>query len=177
MALNLTQKKSIVAGVSIKAGASVSLAIADYRGLTTNQMTELRAQARRAGVSLQVVRNTLAKKAFSGTSFECVSEKLVGPMILAFSLEAPGAAARLIKDFSKGNERLKIIALSVGGKLYGPEHLDAVASLPTRDEALALLLSVMKAPITKFVRTLAAPHEKVVRTLAAVADQKKSEQA
>jgi large subunit ribosomal protein L10 len=103
-----------------------------------------------------------------------LSESLVGPLFVALSLDAPSDAARLLKDFSKSFDQIKIKALSVGGKLYTPEQLDAVASLPTKDEAIAKLLYVMKAPVEKFVRTLAAPHGKLVRTVAAIKDQKAS---
>lgn len=172
MAISLEQKKAVVEEVAEVASTAISAVVADYRGLTVTQMTELRAQARKAGVYLRVVRNTLTKRALQDTEFNCLNDSLVGPLCLALSHEAPSDAARLFKDFAKENNELEVKALAVGGNLYGPEQLDAVASLPTRDEALAKLLYVMKAPVEKFVRTLAEPHAKLVRTIAAVKDQK-----
>ena len=172
MTLTLAAKKAVVEEVTAVASKAISAVVADYRGLTVNQMTQLRSEARKSGVYLRVVRNTLTRKAFEGTDFACLSDKLVGPLFVALSLEAPSDAARMLKEFAKTFDKLEVKALSVGGKLYGPEQLDAVASLPTRDEALAKLMYVMKAPIEKFVRTLAEPHAKLVRTVAAIKDTK-----
>jgi large subunit ribosomal protein L10 len=172
--LKLEQKKEIVANVTDVAKRSLSLIAADYRGLSVTDMTELRSQARKAGVHLQVARNTLVRRALKGTPFECISESLVGPVLLAFSGEELSAGARLMRDFSKKNEKLTIKALSLGGKAFGGEHLESVAKLPTRDEAISKLMAVMQAPITKFVQTLAAPQVKLVRTLAAIRDQKQA---
>lgn len=174
MTLTLAAKKAVVEEVTEVASKAVSAVVADYRGLTVNQMTKLRADARKSGVYLRVVRNTLTRRAFEKTEFACLSDHLVGPLFVALSMEAPSDAARLLKEFSKSYEKLEIKALSVGGKVYGADQLDAVASLPTRDEAIAKLMYVMKAPIEKFVRTLAEPHAKLVRTIAAVKDQKAS---
>ena len=173
MALNLEDKKAIVEEVSQQAKEALSLVGADYRGLSVSEMTELRACARDAGVYLKVVRNTLARRAVIDTDFACVKEALIGPMVLAFSKEDPGAAARIFRDFAKDHEKLEVKMLSLGGKLLEANQLDAVASLPTYDEAISKLLSVMKGPIDKFVRTLAAPHTNLVRTFAAVAEEKK----
>ena len=172
MTLTLAAKKAVVEEVTAVASKAISAVVADYRGLTVNQMTELRAGARKAGVYLRVVPNTLTRRAFEKTDFACLSSFLVGPLFVALSLEAPSDAARLLKDYSKSFEKLEVKALSVGGKVYSAEQLDVVASLPTRDEAIAKLMYVMRAPIEKFVRTLAEPHAKLVRTLAAVKDQK-----
>ena len=120
------------------------------------------------------MKNTLARKAIAGTQFECVGKSLKGPLILAFSKDDPGAAARLVKAFAKDNDKLKTTVLSLGGSALSAKDLDKVASLPTRDQALSLLLGVLKAPITKFVRTVAEPHAKLVRTIAAVKDQKQA---
>lgn len=174
MALNLADKKAIVADVSEVAESSVSLAIADYRGLTVTQMTKLRAKARDAGVCVRVVRNNLARRALDGTDFDCVKESLIGPLVLMFSLEEPGSAARLLKEFIKDNEALEVKAIALSGQLYSGKELNAIAALPSRDEALAKLLSVMQAPISKFVRTLAEPHTKLVRTVAAIKAQKEA---
>ena len=125
---------------------------------------------------VQVIRNTLAKRAFEGTEFECMNEVLLGPNILAFSLEDPGAGARLFKDFAKKNEAFEIRALSVGGKLLAADQIDALAKLPTRDQGLAMLMSVMLAPVTKLTRTLNEVPTKVTRgAVAAVRDQKQQE--
>lgn len=174
MALTLVQKKAVVANVAEKAARAISAVVADYRGLTVLEMTQLRKEARKIGVCLQVVKNTLTKRAFAGTQFECLGEVLSGPLCVALSTEAPGDAARLLRDFAKDHERLVVRALAVGGVLYDASHLDVIANLPTRTEALTKLVFVMKAPIQKFVRTLAEPHAKLVRTISAVADKKKA---
>lgn len=174
MVLKLDDKKTIVSEVAEVARQALSLVAAEYSGLTVSQLTELRKNARKTGVYMRVVRNTLARRALEGTQFACMQESLVGPLVLAFSQEDPGAAARLIRDFAKTNEKLKVKALAIDNQLLPPEGLSRLANLPTRDEAIAQLMSVMKAPITKFVRTLAEPHAKMVRTIAAVGDKKQS---
>ncbi len=168
MTLNLAAKKAVVEEVAEVASKAISAVVADYRGLTVNEMTLLRAEARKARVYLRVVRNTLTRRAFENTEFACLSDRLVGPLVVALSLDAPSDAARLLKEFSKSNEKLKIQALSVGGRVYGSDQLDVVASLPTRDEALAKLMMVMRAPIEKLARTIAEPKAKLVRTVVAV---------
>lgn len=177
MPLNLESKREIVASVNAVATEALSAVVADYRGLTVAEMTDLRQKARDTGVYLKVVRNTLAKRAVEGTEYECLTETLVGPTILAFSQEDPGAAARLIKDFGKEHEALEVKALSVGGKLYGAQDIDILAKLPTRDEAISLLMATMQAPVAKFVRTANAVPTKFVRTLAALKDKKQEEAA
>lgn len=174
MALKLEQKKAIVAEVADVASSALSAVAAEYRGLTVTQMTQLRSEARSKQIYLRVVRNTLAKRAIEGTSFECMKDTLVGPLVLAFSLADPGAAARLIRDFSKQNEALIVKSLSVSGQLLSAKDLDKLASLPTREEALSMLMGVMQAPITKLVRTMVEPHTKFVRAVAAVRDQKQA---
>lgn len=174
MVLKLNDKKAIVDDVSAVAKKAVSLVAAEYSGLTVAQLTSLRKSARDSGVHIQIVRNTLARRALENTNFACMKDELVGPLLLAFSHESPSDAARLIKDFIKTNEKLKVKALALDNKLIGAEGLDKVASLPTRDEAIALLMSVMLAPVTKFVRTLAEPHAKLVRTVAAIRDKKQA---
>jgi large subunit ribosomal protein L10 len=170
--ITLAAKKAVVEEVTRVASKAISAVVADYRGLTVNQMTQLRSEARKSGVYLRVVRNTLTRRAFENTQFACLSDKLVGPLFIALSLEAPSDAARLLKEFVKSFEKLEIKALSVGGQVYDSSQLEAIASLPTRDEALAKLMYVMKAPVEKFVRTLAEPHAKLVRTIAAIKEQK-----
>ena len=172
MALNLEDKKALVAEVADVAAHAQSVVAAEYRGLTVGQMTELRAKARKQGVYMRVVKNTLARKALAGTSFESVGPKLKGPLVLAFSKDDPGAAARVVKAVAKGNEKLVATLVSLGGQVLPGGELDRVASLPTREQALSMLLGVLKAPVQKLVGTLAAPASQLARTLAAVRDQK-----
>ena len=172
MALHLEDKKALVAEVAEVAARAQSVVAAEYRGLTVGQMTELRAKARKQGVYMRVVKNTLARKALAGTSFESVGPRLKGPVVLAFSKDDPGAAARVVKDFAKGHDKLVATLVSLGGQVLSAGELDRVASLPTREQALSMLLGVLKAPMTKLVRTLAEPPAKLARTLAAVRDQK-----
>ena len=174
MALRLEDKKTLVTEVNEIAQKAQSVVAAEYRGLSVAKLTELRAKARASKVYMRVVKNTLARRAVAGTPFECVGEKLRGPLILAFSQDDPGAAARLIKGFAKDHDKLVPTLVSLGGSVLPGKDLDRVASLPTRAEALAQLLGVIKAPIGKFVRTLAEPHAKLVRTIAAVKDQKQA---
>ena len=173
MAIRLEGKKAIVAEVNEAASGALSVVLADYRGVDSGDMTALRAKAREQNVYLRVVRNTLAKRAVQGTDFECVSEVLAGPTLFAFSMEDPGAAARLLKDFSKENDNFEIKALAVGGELLGGEQIDRLAKLPTRDEALSQLAGTIQAPITKLARTFNEVPTKVTRAVAAVRDQKK----
>jgi large subunit ribosomal protein L10 len=177
MALNLEDKKALVAEVSAVAATALSVVAAEYRGLTVSQMTELRSKARSAGVYMRVVKNTLARKAMAGTSFECMSSVLKGPLVLAFSKDDPGAAARVVKAFAKDNDKLVTTAVSLGGQVLAASALERVASLPTREQALAQLMGVMKAPIQKLAAALAATPSKLVRTLAAVRDQKQASAA
>ena len=172
MALNLEQKKAIVAEVAEVASSALSAVAAEYRGLTVAQMTELRVQARNSGVYLRVVKNSLARRAVEGTDFECMSEGLTGPLVMAFSQEDPGAAARVIKDFAKSNDKLDVKLVAIGGKLMAPSDLEALANLPTYDQAVSMLMSVMKAPVQKLATTLNEVPGKLVRTIAAVKDAK-----
>ncbi|QJD30739.1 50S ribosomal protein L10 [Methylococcus geothermalis] len=174
MALRLDDKKAVVAEVAAVAAQAHSAVAAEYRGLSVSALTRLRKEARESGVYLRVVKNTLARKAVEGTSFECMQDGLVGPLILAFSLEDPGSAARVVSAFAKTNDKLVVKLVAVGGKQYGPSELERLASLPNREQALSMLMGTMKAPIEKFVRTLAEPHAKFVRTVAAVRDQKQA---
>jgi large subunit ribosomal protein L10 len=174
MALNLEQKKAVVAEVAEAAKSAHSAVAAEYRGLTVLEMTDLRRQARAGGVVLKVAKNTLVRRAVEGTEFECLQDGLTGPLLFAFSMEDPGAAARLVKDYSRSHDKLVARLVAVGGVLYDSTELERLANLPTLDQALAILLGVMKAPIEKFVRTLAEPHTKLVRTVAAVRDSKQA---
>jgi large subunit ribosomal protein L10 len=167
MALRLEDKKAFVKEVSAVAGESLSAVAAEYRGLSVSEMTELRKQARNAGVYMRVVKNTLARRAVEGTDFECMKDTLKGPILLAFAKDDPGAAARVIKDFAKGHEALKAVSLSTGGQLLPASDLARLADLPTLDQARAMLLGVMMAPLSKLVRTLAEPPAMLARTLSA----------
>ena len=175
MALGLEQKQQIVAEVNEVAASALSAVVADYRGLTVAEMTEMRVKARESGVYLRVVRNTLAKRAVEGTEYACLDETLVGPSLLAFSTEDPGSAARLLKDYAKQHDALEVKALSIGGELIAADQIDRVAKLPTLDEARAMLMSVMLAPVTKLARTVNEVPGKLVRTVAAIKAQKEAE--
>jgi len=164
--LALEGKKAIVAEVSEAAKGALSVVVADSRGVTVSKMTDLRKQARENGVELRVVRNTLARRALEGTQWECLNESFVGPTLLAFSTEHPGAAARLFKEFAKGQDKFEIKAAAFEGNFLAASEIDKLASLPTYDEAIAQLMSVIQGATSKFVRTLAA-----------VRDQKEAEAA
>ncbi len=172
--LTLEDKKAIVAEVAERARQAHSAIAAEYRGLTVAEMTELRRSAREAGVYLRVVKNTLARRALEGTEFDCMRESLSGPLLLAFSGEEPAAPARVLTDFAKEHEQLVIRIVALRGKLLAPEDAERLAKMPTRDEAIAMLMSVMKAPVEKLARTLAEPANKLACTLAAVRDQKEA---
>jgi large subunit ribosomal protein L10 len=174
VALRLEDKKAIVSQVMQIAKDAPSAIAAEYRGLSVSELTEFRAKAREQGVYVKVVKNTLAKLALEGTPYECMREGLVGPLMLAFSQEDPGSAARLIKGFAKDNKLLVVKMISIGGELLEASELAKLASLPTKDQGISLVMAVMKAPIEKLVRTLAEPHAKMVRTVAAVRDQKQA---
>lgn len=170
--LTLEQKQAIIAEVESVAQTAQSAIAAEYSGLTVGQMTALRSQARNAGVYLRVVKNTLARRALGSTGYACMQADLKGPLVLAFSQEDPAAAARIINDFAKTNDKLIVKSVALNGKLLTPADVATLAKMPTRDQAISLLMAVMKAPIEKFVRTLAEPTNKLARTIAAVRDQK-----
>lgn len=174
MALTLTQKQAVVAEVAEVASQALSAVAAEYRGLSVEELTELRVKAREGGVYLRVVKNTLASRAVVGTEFECIQGGLTGPLILAFSQEDPGSAARVVKDFAKSNDKLIVKFVAVGGEMLPANDIERLASLPTRDQALAMLMNVMKAPVEKLARTLNEVPGKLVRTVAAVRDQKQA---
>jgi large subunit ribosomal protein L10 len=156
MALNLDSKKVVVEEVAAYAAKAHSAVAAEYRGLTVTELTELRKTARETGVYLRVVKNTLAKRAVAGTEFECMQDKMVGPLLIAFSMEEPGSAGRLISDFAKTHDKLIAKIVSINGQSFDGSELPRLARLPTRNEGIALLMAVLKAPTEKFVRTLAA---------------------
>ncbi|HBK45393.1 MAG TPA: 50S ribosomal protein L10 [Xanthomonadaceae bacterium] len=160
MALNLSQKQEVVAELADVAAKAHSLIAAEYAGTTVAQMTAMRKQARETGVFLKVVKNTLAARAVEGTEFACAQDKLVGPLLYAFSLEEPGAAGRLIKDFAKNNDKLQAKVVAIGGEVFPASHVDVLASLPTRDQALAMLARVLAEPAAMFARAVKAVADK-----------------
>jgi large subunit ribosomal protein L10 len=164
VALGLEDKKAIVAEVQEAAANALSAVVADARGVSVTDMTALRTEAREAGVSLRVIRNTLARRAVKGTDLECLTDTFTGPTLIAFSNEHPGAGARILNAFAKGNDKLEVRAAAFEGELT---DVTLLASLPTYDEAIAKLMSVMKE----------ASAGKLVRTLAALRDQKEQEAA
>lgn len=164
MAIGLEEKKAIVAEVQEAAKDALSAVVADSRGVEVGDMTALRKQARDNGVWLKVVRNTLARRAVEGTDYECLKDSFVGPTVIAFSKEHPGAGARILRDFAKTNDKLELKSAAFEGAVV---DIAVLASLPTYDEALAKLMSCMKE----------AAAGKLVRTLAAVRDQKEEEAA
>ena len=174
MALNLDGKKAVVEEVAAIAAKAHSAIAAEYRGMTVTELTQLRKTARETGVYVRVVKNTLARRAIAGTEFECMQQGLVGPLLMAFSMDDPGAAARLLGEFAKSHDKLIPKVVAIGGQVYGPSEMSRLSTLPTRDQAISLLMSAMKAPIEKFVRTLAEPHTKLVRTVAAIKEQKEA---
>ncbi len=174
MALSFNEKETIVAEVAEVANSAYSVVLAEYAGLESNDMNDLRDKARQGGVYLRVVKNTLARRAVEGTDYECIKDVLVGPLVLAFSQEDPGAAARVIKDFSKENDNLVVKALSVSGQLLEASEIDRLAKLPTKEQAISMLMSVMQAPVTKLARTLNEVPGKLVRTVAAIRDDKQA---
>lgn len=171
MSLNIEQKKAVVAEVTAKLADAQAAMLAEYRGLTVAQMTELRHRAYASQVYLRVVKNTLAQRAIQGSSFECLKDQLSGPLALAVSKD-PVAAAKLLAEFAKDNEALRIKVGAMGGKLMTLAQVQALAKLPSREQLLAMLVGTLQAPLTKLVRTLNEVPGKFVRTLAAVRDAK-----
>ncbi len=159
MALNLDGKKAIVQEVASVAAQALSAVAAEYRGLEVAEMTELRKNARDSGVFVKVVKNTLAKRALADTDFSCMEKDLVGPLLLAFSMEDPGGAPRLIYEFAKTHAELVAKSVAINGQVYGVDELERLAKLPNREQGIAMLMSVMKAPVGKLVRTLVAVKE------------------
>jgi large subunit ribosomal protein L10 len=174
MALKLPDKEAIVAELAEVAAKAYSAIAAEYRGMTAAEMDMLRVEARKMGVYVRVVKNTLARRAVADTEFACMREGLTGPLVLAFSQADPGAAARLIKDFAKEHKSLVVRLVSISGRVLGPEGIDTVAAMPTREQALAMLMAVMKAPVEKLVRTIHEVPGKLVRMIAAIRDQKQA---
>ncbi len=172
MPLTLQQKQEVVSEVADVASQAHSVIAAEYQGLSVSEMSELRVKARQSNVQMRVVKNTLARRAFEGTDYECMNDALKGQMVYAFSMEEPGGAARVIKDYVKDNEKLQVKLVAFGGELLDPSEIKRLASLPTYDQAISMLMAVMKAPVEKMARTLNEVPGKLTRTVAAVRDQK-----
>jgi large subunit ribosomal protein L10 len=165
MALNLAQKKEVVAELANVAATAHSLVAAEYVGLTVEQLTELRKKAREAGVFVKVAKNTLVRRAVEGTDYAGTADQLVGPLLYAFSVEDPGAAGRLVKDFAKANDKLKAKLVAIGGQVYPGTHVEVLASLPTREQALAMFAGLMAQPATMLARVMAEPAASMARVL------------
>jgi large subunit ribosomal protein L10 len=174
VALNLEGKKAVVAEVAEIASTAYSAVAAEYVGLTVSDMTTLRDAAREQNVHIRVIRNTLARRAVEGTDFACMQEGMTGPLVFGFSMEDPGAVARVMSEFSKENDKFEVKMVSLGGKLLPATDITRLAKMPTKDQSISILMGTMKAPIEKLVRTLVAPTSKMVRTLAAVRDAKEA---
>ncbi len=172
MAINLEAKKVIVEQVNTLAQDSISVGVAEYRGLTVEQMTNLRTSAMDANVSLRVVKNTLAKRALENTQCACVVSVLNGPVVLGFSQEDPGAVARVFKNFIKENEGLVVKGLGVSGNFVDSNELKRIADLPTKDRAISLVMALMLAPVEKLARSLNDIPAQVTRVISALAQQK-----
>jgi len=172
MPLSLQQKQAVVSEVAEIASRAHSVIAAEYHGLSVGEMTELRVKARESNVQLRVVKNSLAKRAFAGTDYDCMREALQGQMVYAFSMEEPGGAARVLKDYASANKKLVVKLIAFGGELLDPSELKRLASLPTYDQAISMLMAVMKAPVEKLARTMKEVPGKLTRTVAAIRDQK-----
>ena len=171
MALNREAKAAVVTEVSAEVAKAKAIIVAEYRGLEVGAITALRKQARNQGVYLRVLKNTLARRAVAGTTFEGLSDKLVGPLIYGMSSD-PVSAAKVLNTFAKDNDKLVLKAGALPNSVFDENGVKALASMPSREELLAKLLGTMQAPIAQFVRTLNEVPGRFVRTLAALRDQK-----
>ena len=171
MGLTLEQKQAVVAEVASVAAAAPAAIAAEYSGLNVAEMTELRRSARAAGIYLKVVRNTLARRALEGTQFDCMRDTLTGPLLLAFSNDEPGSAAKVIRNFAKENEKLVVRLIALDGRLLDSAEIERVANLPSLDQARAMLLGLLQAPLGKFLRVLSEPEAKLLRLLDARREQ------
>ena len=171
MGLNLEQKTAVVAEVSAQVGMAQAIIVAEYRGLEVGVMTDLRAKARKMGVYLRVLKNTLVRRAVKDTPFEKLAEKMIGPLVYVISSD-PVASAKVLNDFAKANAKFVIKAGGLPNAVISAKEVTALANLPSRDQLLAILLGTMQAPAAKFVQTLNEVPGRFVRTLAAVRDQK-----
>lgn len=176
MALNRQEKAAVIEEVTSQLAGAQSVIVAEYRGLSVESVTQLRKEARAAGVYLRVLKNTLARRAVTGTAFEGLSGKMAGPLIYGISAD-PVAAAKVLVNFAKTNDKLVLTAGALPGQVMGVDGVKALATMPSREELLSKLLGTMQAPIATFVRTLNEVPTKFVRGLAAVRDQKDSQAA
>jgi large subunit ribosomal protein L10 len=173
LGLDLESKKAVVAEVSAHVAKAQAIVVAEYRGLEVENMTQLRREARKSGVYLRVLKNTLARRAVAGTPFEKLAEKMTGPLIYGIS-DDPVATAKVLDTFAKGNDKLVIRAGAMPNTLISAQEVKALASMPSREELIARLMGTMQAPIAQFARTLNEIPSRFVRTLAAVRDRKES---
>ena len=171
MGLSLEQKQAMVSEVATKLQGAQSVIVAEYRGLNVERVTQLRSKARKSGVWLRVLKNTLARRAVQGTPFEKLSEKMVGPLMYGISQD-PVAGAKVLSEFAKENELFVIKAGAMPNAVMSAQDIKALALLPSREELLSKLLGTMQAPVTKLVRTMNEVPSKFVRTLAAYRDSK-----
>ncbi len=173
MSLNLEEKKAVVAEVTGQLSKAQSIILAEYRGMEVSDMTVLRAKARAAGVYFRVLKNTLVRRAVTDTPFASLADKMVGPLVYGIS-DDPVAAAKVIHEFSKSNDRLVIKAGAMANVVMTPKDVASLATMPSRDELIAKLMGTMQAPVAKFVQTLNEVPAKFARGLAAVRDQKQA---
>jgi len=176
LSLNLEGKKEVVAEVSARLADAQTVILAEYRGLPVEAITVLRARARKGGVYLRVLKNTLARRAVQGTPFEKLSDQMVGPLAYGISKD-PVAAAKVLHAYAKENDKLVIKGGAMPNYVMSAKEVGNLASMPSREQLLATLLGTMQAPVTKFVQTLNEVPAKFVRTLAAVRDQKEKQAA
>lgn len=173
MGLDLDKKKAVVAEVSAQVAKAKSIVVAEYRGLEVGRMTELRAKARKSGVYLRVLKNTLARRAVEGTPFAGLSQHIKGPLVYGISPD-PVATAKVLDEFAKANEKLVIRAGAMPNAVISAMEVTALAAMPSREELLAKLAGTMQAPIATFARTLNEVPARFVRTLAAVRDKRQA---
>ena len=176
MSLSIDQKKAVVSEAVRIFSAAQAAVLAEYRGLSVAQITELRSEARNNGVDIRVVKNTLARRSVSGTPFECLSDHFVGPVLIS-SANDPIAVAKVVSKFAKDHEALKIMVGVMNGDLIDKSTIQMLAKMPSRDELLATLMATMNAPLEKFVRTLNEVPGKLVRTIAAYRDSRQADLA
>jgi large subunit ribosomal protein L10 len=173
LGLDLDKKKAVVAEISAQVAKAKAIVVAEYRGLEVGRMTELRAKARKSGVYLRVLKNTLARRAVEGTPFAALSQHMKGPLVYGISPD-PVATAKVLNEFAKANEKLVIRAGAMPNAVISAKEVTALALMPSREELLAKLLGTMQAPIVKFVRTLNEVPARFARTLAAVRDKRQA---
>jgi large subunit ribosomal protein L10 len=171
LGLSLEQKQAMVSEVSAKLKGAQAVIVAEYRGLDVGRVTQLRSKARKSGLYLRVLKNTLARRAVQGTPFEKLSDQMVGPLIYGISQD-PVAGAKVLSEFAKDNDHFVIKAGAMSGSLMSAKDIKALALLPSREELLATLMGTMQAPVAKLVRTMNEVPARFVRTLAALRDQR-----